>query len=140
LGRIIRINEKQEGNILLLESIELARLVVKAALDKKAEDVMILDIGKILTITDYFVIVSGQNERQVKSISDAVREELSKEGIKPLSINGESEARWILLDYLDVVVHVFVKEERDYYQLERLWKDVPLIEFAGESLRDANLK
>lgn len=124
----------------MLEPIELAGLVVKAALDKKAEDVMILDIGKILTITDYFVIVSGQNERQVKSISDAVREELSKEGIKPLSVNGESEARWILLDYLDVVVHVFVKEERDYYQLERLWKDAPLIEFAGESLQNADLK
>ncbi|MBI4743544.1 MAG: ribosome silencing factor [Actinobacteria bacterium] len=125
---------------LLLKSIELAKLAVEAAIEKKAENIVVLDIGKILTITDYFVIMSGRNERQVKSISDAIQEKLKKEGIKPLSVEGEREARWILLDYLDVVVHVFVEQEREYYQLERLWKDAPLIEFSVESLQDAGLK
>ena len=98
-------------------------------MDKKAQDILVLDIGKLLVITDCFIILSGKTSRQAKTISDAIQEELEKCGIKPIGKEGETEARWILLDYGDVVVHIFRAEEREYYQLERLWKDAPEIEW-----------
>ncbi len=81
----------------------------------------------MLVITDCFVICSGNTGRQVKTISDAIQEEFKKRGIAPLGKEGETEARWILLDYGEVVVHILTAEEREYYQLERLWKDAPII-------------
>jgi ribosome-associated protein len=114
----------------LLSSKKLADLIAEAAADKKAEDILILNIGKLLVITDYFVICTAQTERQVKSITDHIREKISQYGLKPINVEGEKEARWVLLDYADVVVHVFVKEEREFYQLERLWKDAPQKQFA----------
>lgn len=111
-------------------SKKIANLIAQAAADKKAEDILILDIGKLLVITDYFVICSAQTERQVKSISDHIQERLIKHKIKPISIAGERDGRWILLDYADVVAHIFVTEEREFYELERLWKDAPQERFA----------
>jgi ribosome-associated protein len=91
-----------------------------------------LGVGEVLIITDYFLIMSGNTERQSKTISAAVQEELEKSGIRPIGKEGESEGKWVLLDYGDVVVHIFRTQEREYYQLERLWKDVPTIKWDEE--------
>lgn len=102
----------------------------EAAADKKAQDISILDVSKQLVITDFFVICSGNNERQVRTIADSVERHLA-EGFaaKPYRREGEREARWVLLDYVDFVVHVFHREDREYYDLERLWSDAPVVPF-----------
>jgi len=101
-----------------------------AASSKKAESIVILDVSKQLVITDHFLICNGNTDRQVKSIADEVVKVLSTEsGVKPFRREGEREGRWVLLDYVDFVVHVFHKEDREYYDLERLWSDAPVIEF-----------
>ena len=105
----------------------------KAASDKKAQDIVILDVSKVLVITDHFLIVSGNNERQVKTIADEIeRRLLETEKMKPARREGEREARWVVLDFVDFVVHVFHKEERDYYELERLWSDARQVPFEEE--------
>ena len=102
----------------------------EAASSKKAEDVVILDVSQQLVITDHFLICSGNSDRQVRTIADEVEHRLREEAsLKPYRREGESEARWVLLDYVDFVVHVFQKEDRDYYDLERLWSDAPRIPF-----------
>lgn len=106
-----------------------AQLAAQAAAEKKAFDIQILDIDKLLIITDYFVICSGRNTRQVKIISEFIQEKLAEEGVHPLNTEGKREGRWILLDYVDFVIHIFLEEEREFYQLERLWKDAPVIEW-----------
>lgn len=104
----------------------LAEAVAAQALDKKAIDVVLLDLRGVAGYTDYFVICSGNTDRQTKAIHDAIHMELKKQhGILPRRVEGLSEARWILMDYLDVVVHVFTPETRDFYRLESLWGDVP---------------
>ena len=92
---------------------------------------MILDMRPVVTYTDYFVICSGQNPRQAKAISDEIHETLKRESRLIPRVSGEREATWILLDYLDVVVHVFTPEARAYYRLEQLWGDVPSVELAA---------
>jgi ribosome-associated protein len=93
-----------------------------------------LDVSKQLVITDHFVICSGSSDRQVKSIADEVQKVLSSEnGVKPFRREGEREGRWVLLDYVDFVVHVFHKEDREYYDLERLWSDATVVEFEDEN-------
>lgn len=113
----------------LLKPKEIARLAAQAASDKKAADILILDVSRLLVITDYFVICSGGNVRQVKTIAEKVEEELKKKNVAHIGIEGQREARWVLLDYGDVVVHIFNQEERDFYQIERLWKDAPQLEW-----------
>jgi ribosome-associated protein len=94
--------------------------------------VVILDMRPVCSYTDYFVICTGQNPRQTKAIYDAVREEIKKaDGLTPRTVAGEREASWILADYLDVVLHVFTPEAREYYRLEELWGDVPSVELAA---------
>jgi len=110
-------------------AIEAAR----AADDKKAADVRIMDMRETLGITDYFVVASGRNERQVRRIQEAVEERLREEGIKPVRREGQSFGRWILLDYVDVVVHVFLEEDRAFYNLERLWGNVPIVEWSTKA-------
>ena len=91
---------------------------------------MILDVSKQLVITDHFLICNGNTDRQVKAIADAVeRSLLADSGVKPFRREGEREGRWVLLDYVDFVVHVFHKEDREYYDLERLWSDAAVVEF-----------
>jgi ribosome-associated protein len=108
-----------------------AKRAARAAADKKAEDPVVLDVGAVLAITDYFVIVSGANTRQVRTIADAVEEELGRfGGPKPLQVEGLDELTWVLIDYGDLVVHVFLEETRRYYELERLWSDVPRVAWA----------
>lgn len=110
---------------------ELLRTAAKAADDKLGTDIVALDVSSTLYITDAFLIVSAENERQVSAIVDAVEEALLKErGRKPLRREGRGSGDWVLLDYGDIVVHVFSSEQREYYALERLWKDVPVIDVA----------
>ena len=106
-------------------------IAAEAASAKKAERIAILDVSEQLVITDHFLICSGRNERQVATIADEVVKRLQEEAhVKPYRREGEREARWILLDYVDFVVHVFHEEDRDYYDLERLWSDATVVEFS----------
>ena len=106
---------------------ELAVASAQAASDKLAEDILAFDVSDQLVITDAFVLCSAPNDRQVRAIVDAVEERLRAMGAKPVRREGEREGRWVLLDYIDVIVHVQHAEERVYYALERLWKDCPLV-------------
>jgi ribosome-associated protein len=99
-----------------------------AALDKKADELVIMDMRGISSFTDYFIICSGRSDRQVQGIADSVGTEMKKAGIPPLGIEGFTEGKWVLLDYGDVVVHVFYAPIREFYDLERLWADAPRIE------------
>mgnify|MGYP006178383521 CR=1 FL=1 len=109
----------------------------EAASAKKAERIVILDVSGLLKITDYFLICSGNTDRQVRTIADEVERQLAAHKVKPYRREGQREGTWILLDYVDFVVHVFRKEERDYYELERLWSDAPKIPFEEESIEPA---
>jgi ribosome-associated protein len=108
---------------------ELALAAAQAAADKLAVDIVVLDVSEQLVITDAFVIASAPNERQVQAIVDEVEERLRHLDAKPVRREGEREGRWVLLDFIDVVVHVQHSEERTFYSLERLWKDCPVIPF-----------
>ncbi|GAA5109574.1 ribosome silencing factor [Haloechinothrix salitolerans] len=110
---------------------ELAETAARAAADKKASNIVLLDVSDQLVITDVFVIASAPNERQVGAIVDNVEEKLLATGHKPVRREGAREGRWVLLDYVDVVVHVQHDEERAFYGLERLWKDCPQLEVDG---------
>ncbi len=105
----------------------MAIAAARAAADKKANGILILDMREVTSMTDYFVICSGANDRQVARIKETVEEKLRELGEKASRREGEKYRRWILLDYIDLVVHVFLQEERDFYELERLWKDAPLV-------------
>jgi len=101
------------------------RAAVAAAEDRKAIDLKVLHLGDVSGFTDYFLICSGSNERQVQAIADAVEERLRGEGVRPLHVEGFNRAQWILLDYGDLVVHAFQEKIRSFYSLERLWSDAP---------------
>ncbi|MHB1486754.1 MAG: ribosome silencing factor [Acidimicrobiales bacterium] len=109
---------------------ELAKVAAQAADDKLGEHTVVLEVGSVLGITDQFVITSGANARQVRAIADEVEAKVkSVGGGAPRRVEGKSDARWLLMDYGDFVVHVFLAEARDYYDLERLWSDVPRLEW-----------
>lgn len=108
---------------------EAALVAAAAAAEKLAKNVTILDVSEQLIITDCFVIASAGNERQVGAIVDEVEEQMRRHGVKPVRREGTKEGRWVLLDFIDVVVHVQHDEERSFYGLERLWKDCPVIPF-----------
>jgi ribosome-associated protein len=118
---------------------ELAHSAAQAAADKKAHDIVIIDVADQMVITDAFVIASAPNERQVQAIVDAIEERLVSlpEKAKPVRREGERAGRWVLLDYVDVVVHVQHTEEREFYSLDRLWKDCPIIPFVDRALVEA---
>jgi ribosome-associated protein len=109
----------------------LVRDIVRLTTDKKAEDPVVLDMTGVVAYTDYFVICSGRSARQARAISEAIQDGLRAQRAKPLRVEGDREAEWILLDYLDVVVHVFTPAARDFYRLETLWRDVPRMDVAG---------
>jgi ribosome-associated protein len=115
------------------ESRDLARLAAQAASSKQGQDIVILDVSELIAITDFFVIASGTSERQIATIAEEIERQLKPEAGKPVRREGESGARWLLLDYVDFVVHVFHEEEREYYRLENLWRDAPVIEWAQEA-------
>ncbi|MGZ4591936.1 MAG: ribosome silencing factor [Actinomycetes bacterium] len=116
-------------------SRELAVAAAEAASDKLAEDILAFDVSEQLVITDAFVLCSAPNDRQVKAIVDAVEERLRAMGAKPARREGEREGRWVLLDYVDIIVHVQHAEERVYYSLERIWKDCPTVELPEDVRR-----
>lgn len=118
----------------MLTPLQIAVEAAGAADDRKASDIRIMDMRKALGITDYFVIASGNTERQVRRIQDAVEERLRDNGVRPARREGGKSGTWILLDYVDVVVHVFREEERNFYDLERLWKDVLFIDWNAEQV------
>ena len=102
---------------------EIVKLACAALEDKKAKDITILDIGKVTVIADYFIIASGDNERQVTAMTDGVDEVLGRAGFEKKSIEGYATRRWVLMDYGDVVIHIFNSEDRLFYDLERIWRD-----------------
>jgi ribosome-associated protein len=109
-------------------SKEKAFLCARAALDHKAIDLAILEVKNLSSFTDYFVISSGNSDRQVQAIASHIEEKLGKQGLHPLGIEGKREGRWVLLDYGDVIIHIFYHPIRDFYDLERLWSDAPRVE------------
>ncbi|MEV6137838.1 ribosome silencing factor [Nocardia sp. NPDC051990] len=114
-----------------VESVEMAQVAARAADEKLATDVVVLDVSEQLVITDCFVIASAPNERQVNAIVDNVEEKLRLAGHKPVRREGTREGRWALLDYVDIVVHIQHNDERNFYALERLWKDCPVVPVDG---------
>lgn len=106
---------------------DIAVLAAEAADDKKAENIDILKVEGLTVIADYFVICSANSDKQVKAVARAIEEKLSEHGIEPRRTAGMNDARWVLIDYADVIVHVFHKREREYYDLERLWADAEKI-------------
>lgn len=117
-----------------LTSREKAIFSAKAAVEKKASDVVILEVVKITPVADYFLICSGDSHRQVKAVMEQIDRELSKAGISPHHIEGTDASRWILMDYEDLIVHIFDNETRLYYDLDRLWGDAPKILFPQEAM------
>jgi len=112
------------------------RLAVAAALDKKATDLDVLQVGELTSIADYFILCSAGNERQAAAISDAILDRLKTElGVKPLLVEGTTPGRWVLLDFGDFIVHIFTEDVRRFYGLERLWGDAPNVtaEYTGEA-------
>ncbi|MQA81921.1 MAG: ribosome silencing factor [Streptosporangiales bacterium] len=109
------------------EAIDLAVLAAEAASDKLAERVVAFDVSDQLYIADIFLLCSASNDRQVRAVVDAIEERLLQEGVKRLRREGETERRWVLLDFGDLVVHVQLNDDREYYDLERLWKDCPVV-------------
>jgi ribosome-associated protein len=115
------------------DAIEAARTAAAAIDDKKGEDIVLLDLSGLLVVTDVFVVASGTSNRHVRSLVEDVEEALKAIGRRPLRREGVDYGAWVLLDYGDVVIHVFDKETRAYYELERLWADAPEIAFEPNS-------
>jgi ribosome-associated protein len=117
------------------DSRDWALIAARAASDKKGSQIVVQYVHDAIKITDYFVIVTGMNNRQVDAIGDAVEEALREQvGVKPLGREGEDELTWVLLDYGNIVVHIFQPETRDFYRLETLWNDAPTLDLAAEGI------
>lgn len=110
-----------------LEPIDLARKIVDTLTDKKGQDILLLDIGVISVLADYFVICSGTSDRQLRALLSSVREDTKKDQVPPLSIEGEPASGWVLMDYGAVIVHLFAPEMRIFYDLEELWKEARIV-------------
>ncbi|HQO10158.1 MAG TPA: ribosome silencing factor [Clostridiales bacterium] len=109
-----------------MEGYALAKRITELALDKKGFDIMIIDLKGITSSFDYFVIITGSVDQHVRALADHIRKELSREGVKPIGYEGTTNLKWVLIDFVDVVVHIFDPETRDYYKLETIWKDVKI--------------
>ncbi|WP_037362273.1 ribosome silencing factor [Nakamurella lactea] len=121
------------------KAIDLARVAAQAAADKLATDITIIDVSDRLALTDCFVVVTGANERQIGAIVDEVELKMRGVGFKPVAREGERDGRWVLLDFVEIVVHVQHAEERVFYALDRLWKDCPTIPFVDAAQEDHRL-
>jgi ribosome-associated protein len=121
--------------LLIKESIdgkERLFLCINASLKRKAKNLTILNVKEVSSFADYFIICSGTSDRQVQSISASIRENLKEYGVTPLGIEGESLGKWVLMDYEDVIIHVFYEPIREFYDIERLWPDAPRMEIGDE--------
>ncbi len=110
-----------------MESWEKALLISRFALDKKAYDLVLLEVSEVTFIADYFIICSGRSDRQVQSIAQGIEEYLGKEGITPFSVEGQTRGQWVLMDFSDVIVHIFYQPVREFYDLEGLWSHAPRV-------------
>ncbi len=120
--------EKRRKTTRLPKQVSLA---VSAALDKQSVDVAVLDLRNATGFTDFFVICSGTNPRQIRAIADGIRETLAADGVKPAHVEGYERSEWVLLDYFDFIVHIFARETRTFYGLERLWGNAETVEVDG---------
>lgn len=111
-----------------MDSKELTKIAVKALEDKKGEDIKVIDIREVSVLADYFIIADGSNASQVQAMADNVQEELLKVGCESRQVEGYHTANWILMDYGDIIVHVFSREDRLFYDLERIWRDGKIVE------------
>ena len=111
-----------------MEAKEIVKMAYKVLDEKKAVDIKIIDISKVSVIADYFIIAGATNDRQVKALADNVEDTLGRAGCEPKSIEGYSNANWILMDYRDVIIHVFNQEQRLFYDLERIWTEGKIVE------------
>ena len=111
-----------------METLEIVKTAVEALRDKKAEDVTVIDITGVSSIADYFIIANGNNQNQLTAMQDAVDEALYKADLKVRQVEGNQSSTWILMDYEDIIVHLFSKEDRLFYDLERIWRDGKIIE------------
>lgn len=112
-----------------MQTTEKLKIITSAADSKRGDDIKVLKIADLTIISDYFVIVNGNSDTQTKAIADEIEFKMKEAGVEPLHVEGYQNASWIILDYGDVVVHVFYKETRDFYNLERLWSDAEEIEY-----------
>ncbi len=110
-----------------LDAVQKTRLIVEAALDVKAEDVAALDVRELSSFADVFVVATGRSDRQLRAIADSIEKAMKQAGVEPLGIEGYAEGKWVLIDLDDVIVHVFVPEAREHYDIERLWSDAEQI-------------
>ena len=117
------------------EAVRMAEVAARAAAAKLAEDVVVIDVSEQLVITDCFVLATGANDRQVNAIVDEVEEKMRLAGYKPARREGTREGRWVLLDYVEIVVHIQHRDEREFYALDRLWRDCPIIPVDLEDVR-----
>lgn len=113
-----------------MDSLTTARSIVKILDDKKAINIKMLDIRELTTMADFFIVCSGNSTTQIKAIADEVNEEMSKQGVKPIGREGFATASWVLIDYGDVIVHVFNHESRDFYSIEHLWADAKEVDIS----------
>lgn len=111
-----------------LDRLEKVRLILHAAADRKAEDPVVLDVRELSSFADTFVLLTGRSDRQVRAIAEGIREALAARGEPPLGVEGHEEGRWVLMDLNDAIVHVFLPDVRELYDLERLWSDAPRLE------------
>ena len=109
------------------DALQILRRAALAALDKKADDLVLLDLQGVASFTSYFLLCTGHSARQVQAISDSVEEQLARAGVRPAHLEGYENAEWVLLDYVDFVVHIFSDSARAYYDLERLWNHAPVL-------------
>lgn len=118
-----------------IDSRRRALLCVNAALEKKAREMVVLKVDEISAFADYFIICSGTSDRQVRAVAGAIQENLKKAGLVPLGVEGEAGGHWVLLDYDDVIIHVFLESVRSFYDLERLWSEAPQMAVPDETDR-----
>lgn len=111
-----------------METLELVKLVAKSLDEKKAEDITVIDIREVSTIADYFIIATGNNPNQLAAMEDVVDETMYKNGVHQKQVEGNSNSTWILMDYQDIIVHLFSSEDRLFYDLERIWRDGKVID------------
>jgi len=116
-----------------LDAKKRALLCVNASLEKKANNIVVMNVRELSAFTDYFVICSGASDRQVQAIAAAIRENMKKKGLLPLGVEGENHGQWVLMDYDDVVVHIFYEPVREFYEIERLWSEAPTMK-VGEKV------
>ena len=113
----------------MTEALDLAATAARAASEKQAHDILLLDVREVFVITDYFLIASGSSDRQVRTIAEEIERAARARGARAVRREGEREGRWILLDFVDFIAHVFLDEDREFYGLERLWADAPQVDW-----------